>query len=47
MTIMQSDGNKKTLVYRYDIEHTSLIIIIINIFVERLTNNQWLIDNTP
>ena len=45
MATMQSDRDKKTLVYMSDIENANLIIVIINIFLDRLMNNQWLIDN--
>lgn len=45
MATMQSDRDKKTLVYMSDIENANLILMIINIFVERLMNNQWFIDN--
>lgn len=45
MATVQSDRDKKTLVYMADIENANLILMIINIFVERLMNNQWLTDN--
>lgn len=45
MTIGKSDQYKKTLGYRSDIEQASLIVMVINIFIERRMNNQWLIND--